>query len=70
MVVFNDVEKTTLLDRGRDEELKKSCFLVTEQHESLKNRPAALPISLSLTCMRIQLNQIIPESGRYKESAC
>lgn len=69
-LLFRDVEKITLLKIGRDDELKKSCFLVTEQKESLKNRATALSISLTLICMRIQLNRMILESDRYKKSTC
>ena len=70
MVFFKDVKKTALFEIGRGEESKKSCFLVAEQKESLKNRGTSLSISLPLICMRIQLNQIISVSDSYKESTC
>lgn len=55
---FRDAEKTALLEIGRGEELKKSCFLVTKHKESLKNGATALWISLSLIFMRIKFHQI------------
>ena len=59
---FRDVEKIALLETGRAEEFKKSCFLVTERKESLKNRATAPSISLSLACVRTQLYETT--SGR------